>query len=476
MLPCYSVITFRPVLVLCRHLESVVTHHFIAACLFDTLPVPVLRFQTSNAAGGAAAQQQAAPLLNNNHNNHPHPPNMMWATVRGLGSILASLLKILLWPVRQLTAVLFPFCDTDGLAAAVTAKAAQQCIHYLRSLAVAAGVSAVVVGVAPPQQHQHQQNQNAVSMNIANAWSSTGFAALKQQAVTTQSLILVYLHSPLHSESRKFCTTVLNQEPFLSWLLLQQRENRVLATAYSIHTAQGAQLQGMLQVTAFPAIAVLQPLGTTGSSSSTLQLVLKAQGMQQCSVHTIMPQLHAVQQRHQTVLTELEVRRMLRQQESDLRQQQDEEYQETLAADQERERAVAAERNAILAAAAAEQEAQRRQEQAASDALQAAKDLILPEPPLVANGDGGGATGCTVIRFCLPTGAKINRRFASHQTVAAVKAFLKVYFTEHQIQITNVALSTNFPRKTYHEDDDNLSLEAAGLAPQAVLMVQDLDA
>jgi FAS-associated factor 2 len=177
----------------------------------------------------------------------------------------------------------------------------------------------------------------------------------------------------------------------------------------------------------------------------------------------LMPLLQAVYQRHQTVLTELEVRRLQRQQESELRRQQDEEYQATLAADQERERARTEERESVLAAAAAEQ----AQQQEAEQALQDAKNLILPEP----------STGGTMIRFCLPTGAKINRRFESHQTVGAVKAYLKVYFIENAIDITNVGLSTNFPRQTYHEQsDEDLTLTEAGLSPQAVLMVQDLDA
>lgn len=345
----------------------------------------------------------------------------------------------MLWPLRLLTDTLFPFVETDGLAPAVTAKAAQQCVTYLRSLAPA-GRSAA----------------------IGDAWCGTaGFAALKQQAVATQSLVLIYLHAPLHCESPRFCRSVLNADSLVTWL----RQDRILGAAFSIHTAQGAQLQSVLQVTAFPAIAVLQPSG-----NSTLQLVLKLQGVAQCALSSLLPLLHAVQQRHQTVLTDLEVRRLQRHEESTLRSQQDDEYQQTLAADQERERTAAAERDASLAAAAAALASQRAQAEAAAHTLQAARALLKPEPAA-----GGGSSSS--LRFCLPTGAKLNRRFAAHETLAAVRAYLTVYFAEHGIAIRSIGLSTSFPRRTFNDDDsDALTLLDAGFGPQAVLMVQDLDA
>jgi FAS-associated factor 2 len=370
------------------------------------------------------AQANARAAFRNNNNTN-------WI-LRWL-EIVTKVLKALLWPMQKITAVLFPFNETDGLSSAVTAKAAEQFVSYLRSLT----------------------DNMDTSNQITAAWSAVGFAAAKQEAVGTQSLLLVYLHSPLHSESRKFCVRTLNTDPLLSWL----QQDRILATGLSIHTAQGAQLQSMLDVTSFPAIAVLQPSG------SSLQLVLKAQGILHCS--NLIPLLQAVQQRHQLALTEAEARRLRRQQESDLRRQQDEEYHATLRADQERERQLQEEREAAIAAAAAEEEARRQEEEAAANELERAKSLIRPEP----------SSGGTMVRFCLPNGSKINRRFESTQTVAALKAFLRLHCNDNEIAMGTIGLSTNFPRKTYNEDSDNdKTLEEAELVPQAVLMVLDLDA
>ena len=50
-----------------------------------------------------------------------------------------------------------------------------------------------------------------------------------------------------------------------------------------------------------------------------------------------------------------------------------------------------------------------------------------------------------------------------------------VYFNEQGIEMKNFGLSTNYPKKTFSEDDSQLTLEESGLAPQSVIMVQDLD-
>ena len=79
------------------------------------------------------------------------------------------------------------------------------------------------------------------------------------------------------------------------------------------------------------------------------------------------------------------------------------------------------------------------------------------------------------MRLVLPSGVKLNRRFYADDTIATVKAFLLVHFQENdQPQVQNIGLSTNFPKKTYENDQE--TLQEAGLVPQAVLMVQDLDA
>ena len=429
-------------------------------------------------------QQQAAPLLNNNgngnnnnnNNNHSHFLLRIW-------NYFYTIVRIfILLPLNYISNRILPFHDDrDGLAPAVTAKSAQLCIGYLQSLVV-----------QQPRTTNSHRNQSQITERIGTAWCSLGFIALKHEAQTTQSILVIYLHSPIHSDSNEFCTTTLNSDAFLSFI----QQDRILAVGYSVHTAQGLQLQNILQVTTFPAIIVLQPSTNTSStssssSSSSLTLVVKAQGKKQCQLSSIMPYLHAVYQRHLMAITEVEVRRMQRQQEQELRQQQDMEYQATLAADQERERMLAEERNAILVAAAAQQEKERSKQEQEENAFRAAQNLLRPEPEANSNAT---TEPTTMIRFVLPSGLKINRRFYSDETIASLRAYLHVYFveqqqstagsssgggsTQQQARITNIGLSTNFPRQSFNDlDTDNeKTLVELGLVPQAVLMVQDLDA
>ena len=97
----------------------------------------------------------------------------------------------------------------SGLSPAVTEKAAQQFISHLRSMATSASQAAT----------------------ISEAFSASGFAALKQEAASGNSLIVVYLHSPLHRQATEMCQRLI-QPAMLEFL----QQDRLLALGASIHT------------------------------------------------------------------------------------------------------------------------------------------------------------------------------------------------------------------------------------------------
>ena len=367
---------------------------------------------------------------------------------RGMGflqrwlEIVALVLRILLWPVRLAGQVMLPAGEFDGLSPAVTEKAAQQFVNYLRSMAT-----------TPAQ-----------GATISDTFSASGFAALKQEATTGNSLIVIYLHSPLHRQAADMCQRLI-QPPMLEFL----QQDRVLALGVSIHTSQGAQLAQQLGAASFPLFAMLKPLSpgsTSNGRSGGLQLVFKAEGQSLLgmSIGQMIPFLSSTFQRHQSVLAEQESRRILREQESELRRQQDEEYHESLRADQERERLQQEEREREEQRIKEEAEREREKVRVEEERLDRAKALLRPEP----------SAGGTRIRFVLPSGQKLDRRFENDETVAALKAYLVLHFAKDAPEIKNISLSTNFPKKTY--EDESLSLDESGLSPQSVLMVQDLDA
>ena len=81
---------------------------------------------------------------------------------------------------------------------------------------------------------------------------------------------------------------------------------------------------------------------------------------------------------------------------------------------------------------------------------------------------------CCKIRLVLPTGQKLLRNFHPNDTVQVVRAFLIVYFEQQEVDISNFGLCMNYPKKDLVEE--YVTLESEGLCPQAVIMVQDLDA
>jgi FAS-associated factor 2 len=332
---------------------------------------------------------------------------------------------------------LLPPGEYDGLSAAVTEKAAQQFVQHLKSLATTT-------------------TQHAA---IDASFSTLGFEALRQEAFSSNSLIVVYLHSPLHQQAEYFLKFMMISQSMLEFL----NQENVKTLGSSIHTSQGSFLASQLGVASYPVFAMLQP---STSSSGAAKLVFKAEGpsLLKMQPNQLMPLLNGTYQRFQMGVAEEVARRVEREYEAELRRQQDEEYQETLRVDQERERQRQEEREHEQRRIHEEQEKERQKREAEMNRLDKAKSLLRPEP----------SSGGTRIRFQLPSGKKLDRRFESDETVASLKAFLTLHFSEHDPEIKNIALSTNFPKKNY--DQDGLTLTESGLAPQAVLMVQDLDA
>lgn len=350
-------------------------------------------------------------------------------------AIIADILRVVLWPVRRVSEVLLPAGEFDGLSPAVTEKAAQQFVNHLKTL-------------APTTQHA----------SINRTFSTTGLAALKQEAAASHSILVLYLHAPLHRQADDFLKKLISP-PMLEFL----NQDNVKTLGSSIHTSQGAYLSFQLRASSFPLLVMLQP--GSGSSDGD-KLVFKAEGptLLKMQPAQLLPLLNGTYQRHQMGAAEEVARRMEREQETDLRRQQDEEYQETLRADQERERLRQEEREREDHRIQEEEDRERQQVQAEQDRLDKAKSLLRPEP----------SSGGTRIRFALPSGKKLERRFGNDETVGALKAFLILHFADENSAIKNIALSTNFPKKTYTQDEQTLT--ESELAPQAVLMVQDLDA
>lgn len=431
-------------------------------------------------------------------------------------NVLRTILRMaVLKPIQYIANTLFPLRDTDGISSsAVTAKAARQFVQYLQSQELRGKKGRTKKKTQQQQPLLNTTNDDSVDDNndnlesdctIDSVWSTNGFHSVKSQAIQEKSLIVLYLHSELHGNDLQCCKQLLlpgssggggsstptnamsNAEPNsnnfgqLTKFIHLCNSNasaispRILATGYSIHTGQGSHLMSMLDVTELPSVLVLQPAG-----SSTLHVKARVEGMPGVTHPNLLVALAGLQHQYKKSVQEHRTRELVREQEQLLRAQQDEEYHATMAADQQRQDAKQRQEAEEAEKVAQEQAAEEQKTMDTETKLQASRDLILPEPD----------SDVTTIRFCLPNGKKVVQKFHStEQTVRSLRAYIYVYCHDNDIRsegndattITNIGLSTTYPKRTYNniegDDDDNtLTLKEADLAPQAVLMVQDLDA
>ena len=108
----------------------------------------------------------------------------------------------------------------------------------------------------------------------------------------------------------------------------------------------------------------------------------------------------------------------------------------------------------------------RRQEAVASihRRRQSAASSLPPEP--------SDDEPTAAVRVRLPDGSNHNRRFAAGNTVRQLYAWVD---SLEECDYAKYSLVCGFPRKVYGPDSLEQTLEAAGLAPQGVLFVQQED-
>jgi len=377
-------------------------------------------------------------------------------------------LRILVYPLKRLSLLLFPSTEYDGInqSAEIGAKAFSFSFQKL---------------FLPPPSQQTQpvqtdtDNTNTNNTNTINPFVNMGYTKCVVESQKQNKIVLLYLHSPMHPQCNKFCSSILSHPRVVQKL----SSPSFICWGSSIQYAEAANVARMFNVTSYPFVALIASGLTDRSSSSStsasaalskVELLWKMEGGSSSliSLDEFSRSMEMVHTAHQSILSEIETRRLRREEEIRLRNEQDREYQETLLADQKR----IAEKEAL--------EEKKRLEQQQKDELKqlelAKKESLLHEARSLLAASQEPKTGekCARIRITLPSGVKIDRRFQPTDQIKHVRAFLTLYFDEQKIPIQNFSLSSSYPRRTY--DDDELTLQEGGLCPMAVLMLVDLDA
>jgi len=337
--------------------------------------------------------------------------------------------------------------------------------------------------------------------------SITNFSlALDQSSIPKPPpLMLIYLHSPFHQHTTSFCQSKLCSSRILKFLNRSVGDEELVCWGGSVHTADGKNVMSMMNVTAFPFLALVRvrPQSASSSSSSSagagssatssasannnanvtranLEIYLRMEGHK---LNTITPSTlytyisRSISEYQQTQNEEIS-RTIARQEEINLRNQQDREYELALEEARRKEREKEEEEQRKR-----EEEQKRIEEEERVRALEESR-ISEAERILYLHGDEPDGSDksekCVRIRFMLPSGQRVERRFRGRETIDTVKSFLILYFEKDdgkksdEYKIKNFQLSSNYPKKALV--DGSATLESEGLCPQAVIMVQDLDA
>lgn len=494
---------------------------------------------SSGPSGGATSRRIAPqspstasehrPLVNNNNNeddddNREDPRRRTQRSIQSLLltvvtspstlvfkllAIVLLILQVALRPFHVASSWMFPKGEFDGLHSSESGiRAAKAFCQFFTRNYLSGQVSNPQQSrnsdSSPPSSEQEESHpllpfvQTGYQQSIASILDmdrtyntqSTDFGG---GLASPPPLLLIYLHAPLHPASHDFCTKTLSTTPTLELLSAYSAQGLVHCWAGSVHSAEGNHLASTLKVVRYPFLALVKPNPTRRSAQNnatsagggrndivppaSLEVYLRMEGpaLTSASSNTFQTYLQTALEAYQTQLSQQTQARIQRQEEIRLRQEQDAEYEAALQADRERAAAKAQE------AERAREEAERleREAQAVREAEEAAvlaqqEFLAKAQSLLEARGEPAGGDVCAKIRFVLPTGQKILRKFWPDDTVEVIRAFLVVYFSQNDVDITNFGLSMNYPKKDLV--NEKCTVESEGLCPQAVVMVQDLDA
>uniref|UniRef100_A0AAV1TEE8 UBX domain-containing protein n=1 Tax=Peronospora matthiolae TaxID=2874970 RepID=A0AAV1TEE8_9STRA len=313
--------------------------------------------------------------------------------------------------------------------------------------------------------------------DVTPGFEHTSFRDAVSTARTASKFLLVFLHSNIHDDAAVFCRQAMCTARMRTYL---NNSDCIVAWAGCVQYAEGFGVSLSLGCASFPFVALLSCVSRGINVVEKITANLPAEAL--------IEKLNAAVERNNQILT---TARRIRQQRSEaqiLREQQDVEYQESLAADRRREQEAREraeleelerlqkeeeERLAELTVRRAEED-RLRQEQEYKVAIEAKRAQIADGPKSRTPPPGAGYK-TAVIKFHLHNGTRLEHIFYAHDTLKSVRDFIDVAFYDREIPIQNYELATNFPKRVYGPELLAVTLADAGLAPQALVFVQDLD-
>lgn len=310
----------------------------------------------------------------------------------------------------------------------------------------------------------------------------TSYSQAVRQAHQESKFLLVYLHSPLHDDTNRFCSEVLNSDNVKRMIngrrnVVDEQEDpaedssnedtasEIVAWAGQVWDPEAYNLSLDLHATSFPFVALL-----VCQSERSVRVLDRIQGY--IDSNSLVERLQ-----HSITATRADIDRIRNEQivrsaEANLRVEQDREYLEAMEIDRQQQQAAQRQREAEERAA--EEEEQRRElEEAVALSTQLNRDAAIAKKRENLKREAPSGSDSAVIRFQLPQGTKVSHTFWKTDSVELLYDYLAVHFADNDIPIENFMVSTNFPKRDL--TDKTLSVADVGLHPRGALFVHNLD-
>ncbi|EER92051.1 hypothetical protein BDA96_01G346700 [Sorghum bicolor] len=290
-----------------------------------------------------------------------------------------------------------------------------------------------------------------------------GFADALQRAQREFKLLFVYLHSPDHPDTPAFCGGCLCAEPVAAFI-----DENFVAWGGSIRRTEGFKMSNSLNASRFPFCAVVM-----ASTNQRIMLLQQVEGPK--SPEEMITILQRVVEECTTSLVAARIEAEERLNNQRLREEQDAAYRAALEADQARERERIEELERREREAAEAERKRKEDEEALARAAQEAaeKEAALArrrqEKAMALGAEPEKGPGVTRVLIRFPTGERKERRFHSSTTVTSLYDYVD---SLDCLKAEKYSLVSNFPRVTYGPEKHSLTLEEAGLHPQASLFIE----
>jgi len=273
-----------------------------------------------------------------------------------------------------------------------------------------------------------------------------------QRAKSEYKFVVVYLHSALHRDTPTFCRETLCTELIADFF----NEHFIFWTA-SLTMTEGYQVSNLLSASTYPFIGVI-----CNNTVGGLAIVERIEGL--IPIEDLMSKLATVLETHGPMLLTARLEHEERDKDRKLRQEQDLAFMQSLAVDQAKEQQILQQQRRIEEEKAAKEKEEQEQIEKQQQKQREREQIFrrLPYEP------GLDEAGVTQLVVRLTDGSRVQRRFKNTDKLQVVFDFIN----SKDIEIEEYELVTNFPRKSF--SDPNMTLEQAGLYPQASLFVHPL--